>query len=257
MKPQIEIIYQDDNIIVVNKPSGMIVIPDQHTYENKTLVGILKKQLNQKIWVVHRIDRDTTGVLVFAKNAEAHRNLSMQFEHSQVQKKYSVLLSGVLEDDEGIINKPILIDDREVTISENGKESVTDFKVLERFKNYTFVEAMPKTGRRHQIRVHFWSLGHPLAIDAEYGSGEPLLLSSIKRKYKAKDDEKEKPLIDRLTLHAAELTVGMPGIAVKDEAFNPDCRAAGAPGNDGKVTFKAPLPKDFEITLKQLRKYGK
>jgi 23S rRNA pseudouridine955/2504/2580 synthase/23S rRNA pseudouridine1911/1915/1917 synthase len=238
MKTQIEIIYQDDNIIVVNKPFAMIVIPDRHTYENKTLVGILKKQLKQKIWVVHRIDRDTTGVLVFAKTAEAHRYLSMQFEHSQVRKKYLALLSGVLEEDEGTINKPILIDDRNVSISETGKESVTDFKVLERFKSYTFVEASPKTGRRHQIRIHFWSLGHPLAIDSEYGSGDPLLLSSVKRNYKAKNNEKEKPLIDRLTLHSAELTVNMPNGAAA-------------------MTFSAPLPKDFKIALKQLGKYGR
>ncbi|MCL2390144.1 MAG: RluA family pseudouridine synthase [Endomicrobia bacterium] len=238
MQLPIEIIYQDDNIVVVNKPSGMIVIPDQHTYENKTLVGILKKQLNRKIWVVHRIDRDTTGVLIFAKNAEAHRHLSMQFEHSQVSKKYLVLLSGVLEEDEGTINKPILIEDRNVSIDDDGKESITNFKVLEHFRGYTFAQAQPLTGRRHQIRIHFWSLGHPLAIDAEYGSADPLLLSSLKRNYKAKDDEKEKPLIDRLTLHAAELTLTLPGT------------------NELK-TFEVPLPKDFEITLKQLRKYGK
>ncbi|MCL1972743.1 MAG: RluA family pseudouridine synthase [Endomicrobia bacterium] len=236
MNNGIEIIYQDDNIAAVNKPAGMIVIPDQHTYENKTLVGILKKQLNQKIWVVHRIDRDTTGVLVFAKNAEAHRNLSIQFESSQVKKKYLALLSGVLEDDEGTIDKHILISGRDVTIDDTGKKSLTDFKVLERFKGYTFVQAEPQTGRRHQIRIHFWSIGHPLAIDGEYGVSDPLLLSSFKRKYKEKGIEK--PLIDRLTLHAAELTLTLPGT------------------NELK-TFEAPLPKDFEITLKQLRKYGK
>ncbi|MCL2485480.1 MAG: RluA family pseudouridine synthase [Endomicrobia bacterium] len=238
MNNQIEVIYQDDNVVVVNKPAGMIVIPDQHTYENKTLVGILKKQLNQKIWVVHRIDRDTTGVLIFAKNAETHRHLSMQFEHSQADKKYLVLLSGFLEEDEGTINKRILIEDRDVSIDDDGKESITNFKVLERFKNYTFAEASPLTGRRHQIRVHFWSLGHPLAIDAEYGSSDPLLLSSMKRNYKVKDNETEKPLINRLTLHASELALALPG-------------------SSNKTVFSAPLPKDFEITLKQLRKYGK
>ncbi|MDR3113641.1 MAG: RluA family pseudouridine synthase [Endomicrobium sp.] len=238
MKTQAEIIYQDGNIIAVNKPSGILVIPDQHTDDSKTVVGILKKQLGQKVWVVHRIDRDTTGVLVFAKNAAAHRNLSMQFENSQVSKKYIALLSGVLENDEGTIDKPILISDRQVSIDPSGKESRTDYKVLERFKSYTLVEALPKTGRRHQIRIHFWSIGHPLAIDAQYGTSTPLLLSSLKRSYKVKNGQPEKPLIDRLTLHAASLTLLLPDSA-------------------GKKSFEAALPKDFEVALKQLRKYGK
>ncbi|MDR1196444.1 MAG: RluA family pseudouridine synthase [Endomicrobium sp.] len=237
-KETLEIIYQDDNIIVINKPSGVLVIPDQHTNENKTLVGMLKKQLNQKIWVVHRIDKDTTGILVFAKNAETHRFISMQFENSEIKKKYIALLSGVLEDEEGVIDKPILISGRDVSIDETGKKSVTNFKVIERFKGYTLVEAQPQTGRRHQIRIHFWSLGHPLAIDAQYGGAEPIYLSSVKRKYKEKKGMEEKPLINRLTLHAAALTLT---VADKNE----------------KMTFEAALPKDFELTLKQLRKYYK
>ncbi|MDR2251602.1 MAG: RluA family pseudouridine synthase [Endomicrobium sp.] len=199
----IKIIYQDDDIIVVNKPSGIIVIPDQYTDESKTLVGILKKQLNQKIWVVHRIDKDTTGVLVFAKNAESHRNISMQFENSQVYKKYITLLSGVLEENEGTINKPIRISGREVSIDITGKESITKFKVLERFKSYTLVEAMPLTGRRHQIRIHFWSLGHPLAIDAEYGVSDPIMLSGLKRNYKIKKAKMKSLLYqDLLCMHS-------------------------------------------------------
>ncbi|MCA6071393.1 MAG: RluA family pseudouridine synthase [Endomicrobium sp.] len=235
---QIEIIYQNENIVVVNKPAGIIVIPDQRTYENKTLMGILQKQLNQKIWVVHRIDRDTTGVLVFAKTPQAHRDISMQFENSKVRKRYIALASGVVEDDEGSISKPILISGRDVSIDITGKESITNFKVLERFKSYTLAQAIPLTGRRHQIRIHFWSLGHPLAIDGEYGISEPILLSSLKRNYKTKAGENEKPLISRLTLHAAALTLTLPGT------------------NEEK-TFESPLPKDFEVALKQLRKYGK
>lgn len=237
-KEQIEIIYQDDNVVIINKPAGILVIPDQHTPEEKTIVGMLKKQLKQKIWVIHRIDRDTTGVLIFAKNAQTHRFLSMQFEASKVKKQYIALLSGVLEEEEGTINKPILISGRDVSIDPSGKESVTNYKILERFQGYTLVEASPLTGRRHQIRIHFWSLGHPLAVDADYGSSEPLLLSSFKRKYKEKEGAKERPLINRLTLHAARLSIALPG------------------GNE-ETAFTAPLPKDFEITVKQLRKYNK
>ena len=233
---QIEIIYEDNDVLVINKPSGIIVIPDQHTPEEQTVAGMLKKQYGIKIWVIHRIDRDTTGVLIFAKNAAAHRSLSMQFEASEASKKYLALLSGVVEDENGTIDKPILISGRDVSIDPSGKASRTDYKVLERFKGYTFVEASPLTGRRHQIRIHFWSIGHPLAVDADYGSSDPILLSSFKRKYKEKQGTEEKPLINRLTLHAAQLTIALPG---KSE----------------KTVFTAPLPKDFEITLKQLRKY--
>jgi len=238
MMQNIEIIYQDDDIVAVNKPSGIIVISDQRADESKTLVGMLKKQLNQKIWVVHRIDRDATGVLVFTKNAESHRNISMQFENSKVHKKYIALLSGVLEENEGTINKPILISGRKVSIDITGKESITNFKVLERFKSYTLVEAMPLTCGRRQIRAHFWSLGHPLAIDAEYGVADPIMLSGLKRKYKSKMGEDEKPLISRLTLHAKALTLTL------------------LSSGKGK-TFEAPLPKDFELTLKQLKKYAR
>jgi 23S rRNA pseudouridine955/2504/2580 synthase/23S rRNA pseudouridine1911/1915/1917 synthase len=236
MIQDIEVIYQDKDILVINKPSGIIVIHDQHTDESKTIVGILKKQLNQKVWVVHRIDRDTTGILVFAKNAQSHRNISMQFENTKVRKKYIALLSGVLEEDKGSINKPILISGMDVSIDRTGKESITNFKVIERFKSYTLVKAMPLTGRRHQIRIHFWSLGHPLAIDSEYGISDPIMLSALKRNYKIKKGEVEKPLISRLTLHAAALTLTLP-LSGKDK------------------TFEVPLPKDFELTLKQLRKY--
>jgi 23S rRNA pseudouridine955/2504/2580 synthase/23S rRNA pseudouridine1911/1915/1917 synthase len=236
MIQDIEIIYQDNDILIVNKPSGIIVIPDQYSDESKTLVGMLKRQMNQKVWVVHRIDRDTTGVLVFAKNAQSHRSISIQFENSKVRKKYIALLSGVLEEDKGSINKPILISGRNVSIDITGKESITNFKVLERFKSYTLVEAMPLTGRRHQIRIHFWSLGHPLAIDCEYGISDPIMLSALKRNYKIKKDKVEKPLISRLTLHAAALTLTLP-LSGEEKAF------------------EVPLPKDLELTLKQLRKY--
>ncbi|OEG69723.1 hypothetical protein ATZ36_07830 [Candidatus Endomicrobiellum trichonymphae] len=158
MKQQIGIIYQDENILIVNKPSGMLVIPGRNVYENETLVGILKNQLRQRLWVVHIIDRDTSGILVFAKNPETHRNISAQFENSKVRKKYVALLSGVLEENQGKVNKPLIISGRDVRIDITGKESITDFKVLENFRSYTLVSASPLASRRHQIRIHFWSL---------------------------------------------------------------------------------------------------
>jgi RluA family pseudouridine synthase len=238
MKQQIEIIYQDENVLVVNKLPGMLVIPDRNVYENKTLVGILKNQLKQKLLVIHIIDRDTSGVLIFAKNPETHRNISVQFENSKVRKKYIALLSGVLEENKGTINKPIIISGRNARVDIAGKESVTDFKVLENFHSYTLVSALPLTDRRHQVRIHFLSLGHPLAIDGEYGILDPIFLSSFKRGYKIKKDKTEKPLISRLTLHAAALTLTLPG-------------------SSEEKTFEATLAKDFEVVVKQLCKYGK
>jgi 23S rRNA pseudouridine955/2504/2580 synthase/23S rRNA pseudouridine1911/1915/1917 synthase len=238
MKQEIGIIYQDENILVVNKPSGMLVIPDRNIYENKTLVGILKNQLKQKLLVVHTIDRDASGVLVFAKNPETYKNISVQFENSKIRKKYIVLLSGVLEENKGTINKPLVISGRNVRIDITGKESITDFKVLENFRSYTLVNALSLTGRKHQVRIHFWSLGHPLAIDGEYGVSDPIFLSSFKRGYKIKRGKIEKPLISRLTLHAATLTLTLPG-------------------SSEEKTFEATLTKDFEVVVKQLRKYGK
>jgi 23S rRNA pseudouridine955/2504/2580 synthase/23S rRNA pseudouridine1911/1915/1917 synthase len=238
MKQQIEIIYQDEKILVVNKPPGMFVIPGRNIYENETLVGILKSKLKQKLWVVHIIDRDTSGILVFAKNPETHKNISAQFENSKVRKKYIALLSGVLEENQGTVKKPLIISERDVRIDITGKESITNFKDLENFLSYTLVSALPLTGRRHQIRIHFWSLGHPLAIDDEYGTSDPIFLSSFKRNYKIKKGKTENPLISRLTLHAVALTLTLPG------------------GSEEK-TFEATLAKDFEVVIRQLRKYGK
>jgi 23S rRNA pseudouridine955/2504/2580 synthase/23S rRNA pseudouridine1911/1915/1917 synthase len=150
----------------------------------------------------------------------------------KVVRKYILLLSGVLENDEGLIQEALLSNEKGTFIDAGAKIAKTKYKVLERFRGYTLVEACPLTFIKWQMRAHFWHLGNPLAIDEIYASARPILLSSFKRKYKVKLDSIEKPLIDRLTLHCGEISF------------------------DGK-TFNAPLPKDFEITLKHLRKYYK
>ncbi|MBN1823236.1 MAG: RluA family pseudouridine synthase [Endomicrobiales bacterium] len=233
---KIPVLFENTDIIAFDKPPGMLVIPDQYTARSETLAGIVSAEAGGKLLVVHRIDRDTSGVVVFAKNEAAHRALSMDFQEGRVKKKYLALLSGVLTDDSGIIDTPILVEARKVNTDAAGKPSITEFSVIEKFRDFTLVEARPLTGRRHQIRVHFRSIGHPLAVDPEYRSRDAILLSSIKRGYKGA--ETEKPLISRLTLHASELTI-----------------QSGPGGKD--IGIKSPLPKDFAVLLKQLRKYDK
>jgi 23S rRNA-/tRNA-specific pseudouridylate synthase len=238
MKQKIKIIYQDENIVVVNKAAGISVIPDQYTCKNETLVSMLESQLNQKMWIIYAIDRGATGVLLFAKRMQVYKDISMQFENSKVHNKYIVLLSGVVENDEGTINKHIFISDLKARVdkTEIDKESIINFKVLERFKSYTLVQVRHIAGKSHQIRRRFWSFGHPLAIDDKYAVSDPINLSTMKHNYKLKKLHSEKSLISRLTLHVASLTLVLP------ESIQ-------------EKTFEALLPKDFEITLKQLRKY--
>jgi 23S rRNA pseudouridine955/2504/2580 synthase/23S rRNA pseudouridine1911/1915/1917 synthase len=230
------ILFENEKMIAVDKPMGTLVIPDQHTPRAETMVGKASEHMGLKAWVVHRIDRDTTGVLLFAKDAEAHAFLCRQFEKGEVSKSYIALVNGRIDHDEGSIDKSIRIEGREISIAANGKKSLTLYRVLERFSNFTLVEAMPQTGRRHQIRIHFWSIGHPLAVDPEYASRQALFLSDFKKNYKS-SGQKQRPLLGRLSLHAASI-----------EFVDPLTKQ--------KITVRTPLPDDFEVTLKQLRKYN-
>jgi RluA family pseudouridine synthase len=238
MKQNIEIIYEDENIIVVNKASGIYTIAQCGLNEKQTVLGILSKQTAQKILAIHNLDVSASGSVVFAKNEKSYQYISEQFKNKTAVRKYIALLSGFVQDDKGEINKPILALKDDVSIDITGKEAITKFKVLKRFKSYTLVEAFPITSVKRQLRLHFVSMGNPLAIDAEYGVNEPILLSSLKRRYKSKKWQQERPLISRLTLHLESLTFKVPYT------------------NEEKL-FKSLLPKDFEITLKKLEKYGR
>jgi len=233
---RLSVLFENDNVIAIDKQPGIIVIPDQHTPKAETLVGLAELQAKSKLWVVHRIDRGTSGVLIFAKNEQAHAFISQQFEKGLVKKTYWAIVSGRVEDDSGRIEVPISVDGRKVALDGEGKPSVTDYKVVERFRDFTLVEANPGTGRRHQIRLHFMSLGYPLAVDNEYSSREALFLSEFKKKYKPAGIEK--PLMARLSLHS------------KSAVFSD--RPIGEP-----LTIEAPLPDDFVVTIKQLRKYNR
>ena len=235
----VEIIFEDEHYVAVNKLPGMLSIPDRFKAEIPNVLGELRKKY-ASIFTVHRIDKFTSGVLCFAKNEAAHKHLNTQFEKHTLQKTYQLLVVGKT-DAEGKIDLNIIedkLDEGRMDVHhKHGKASLTLFKTIKNFGNdFSWVEAYPKTGRTHQIRVHFLAIGHPLMIDEMYGSPEPFFLSTVKRKYKlSKLEEAEKPLMTRLTLHSSKLEFNH----VIDEK---------------PVVVDAPLPKDFAAVIKQLEK---
>ncbi len=240
MGKKLEIIYEDDELVFVNKPSGMLSIPDRYAVDLPNVYNLLQRKFGE-IFPVHRLDRETSGLICFAKNEVIHKSMNQLFQKREVGKYYYVLVNGVMNHDEGTIDKPIAqnkMDSSKMIIAKRGKESTTLYRVLERFKDVTVVEAQIKTGRTHQIRVHFEALGYPLLVDKVYGKHTEFLVSSLKgRKFKLAKGTIEKPLLDRTSLHAHRLVFTHPSSSKKIEVI-------------------APLPKDIAAVVKQLRKWG-
>jgi len=238
-QPRLKILFEDDHIVVVEKPSGLLSLPDRF---DATLPNVRTEMRDRygDIFMVHRLDRETSGVMILAKHAEAHRHLNDQFEHHTARKIYHALVSGVVERDTFPIDIPIAADTKRKGLmkpSARGKEAHTDIRVLERFRVASLLECTLITGRTHQIRVHCSAIGHPLLVDPDYGSTEAFMLSAIKRRFNLKKHSDERPIIDRLTLHAYQLTVLHP--------------ATNEP-----VTFVSEHPRDFAAALQVLRKYS-
>jgi 23S rRNA pseudouridine1911/1915/1917 synthase len=230
-----EIIFENAYLIAINKPSGLLSIPDREGKEI-SLKNILQDKRGE-IFTVHRLDKATSGLIVFAKDQQTHKQLSQLFEERQIEKIYFGLVHGNITPLKGKIEEPIMqhpSGNGKMTIHAKGKPSLTEYEVIENFKLYSWLKFKIHTGRTHQIRVHVQHTGHSIVCDELYGSPEPVYISSLKRKYKlSQKEETERPILSRLALHSASLKFIL---------------------NEQEYFFEAPLPKDMKALLQQLRK---
>jgi len=212
-----KILYKDESILVVDKPAGLPVLPDGWEQDTPYLLKMLEED-HGKLWVVHRLDKTTSGVMVFARDAETHRALNTQFENHEAEKVYHAIVEGNPKWNEKIAKHPLRVNvghrHRTAVDDKYGKPSETRFKVITRHPTSALVEAKPMTGRTHQIRVHAYALGHPLLGDTLYSA-------------------EETDVIARPALHAYSLTIHM---------------------NEEHRTFKVPYPDDFRMALERLKR---
>jgi tRNA pseudouridine32 synthase/23S rRNA pseudouridine746 synthase len=221
----VPILYRDEALLVIDKPAGLPSLPDGYNPGAVHVRSLLEPHYG-RVWIVHRLDRGTSGVLLLARTAEAHRALNQQFDQRQVTKVYHALVNGSPDWREKTVDLPLRIDvghkHRTAVDPARGKPAVTHLRVLERFAGCTLVEAVPETGRTHQIRAHLAALGHPLVADELYAS----------------DPVGDSPAImPRLGLHARRLTLSHPIL-------------------HSILRFEAPYPEDFIWALEQLRRRG-
>lgn len=243
----LEVLYEDEHLVAVNKPSGIPVEPSRWGEHPLHLGGALldwaeRRQkegpLEQRPRGLHRLDLGTSGVMLYALSLEAERYYRELFSSRMIEKTYHALVVGEVSEG-GVIDAPLAADRARggmMRVSSHGKDSLTEYEPLERFRGYSLVEARPRTGRTHQIRVHMASIGHPLAVDPRYGGSEGLLLSHIKPGYRPKKGQQERPILDRLSLHAH---------AVRMVPF----------GGTEELEIKAEHPKDLRVTLDKMRRW--
>lgn len=235
---EIPILFEDDDVLVVNKPSGLVVHPDGKTDESTLVDWLLEHYpdiagvgeplrlsnggIIDRPGIVHRLDRETSGALIVAKNQSAFEYLKAQFQNREVEKTYRAFLYGVLKDEHGVIDRPIgkSAKDFRLRSAQRGargllREALTEYRVLKRGKEVTYVEARPKTGRTHQLRAHFKAIHHPVVCDRLYASKQKCLLG-----------------FERLALHAQAIALTAP--------------------NGSRLAVEAPLPTDFVRALGQM-----
>lgn len=223
--------------VAIDKPSGVLSVPDRFGKE-ESLKSWLIKQYGS-IFPVHRIDRDTSGLILFARTPEAQQHLSAQFEQRTTEKIYLGFVVGCPAETSGRIEAPIAehpAKNGTMIIHRNGKPAHTEYTLIDRFPGYALLQFKILTGRTHQIRIHARELGHPIVCDPIYGDGQPFLLSSLKKKFNlSKHEESERPLLGRLGLHAHRLSF-------QDLKEN-------------SIQLEAPVHKDMRAMMQQLRKH--
>ena len=235
------VIYSDDDIVVLNKSSGVLIAQDRYNPTAPRLDLLAEKEFG-RLFAVHRLDKDTSGVIIYARNEAAHKGLSLQFEQRKVHKAYHALVYGHPLWQDLHVDLALQPDGdarhRTVVNKKFGKASVTDFRLIGSCGPYSWIEAKPLTGRTHQIRVHLQANGLSIVCDPLYsGNQKPVRLSEIKKKWNG-DEEEERPLLSRLALHAYKIELTHPV-------------------SNQPLSFTAPYPKDMEDTRKQLSKiYG-
>lgn len=248
---ELEIVHEDDRLLAINKPARLLVSPDRYDPRRPNLMKLLEAGVaSGRPWAVarnltylsnaHRLDFETTGVFLLAKDKPALVTLANHFGSEVPRKTYVALVAGNPPADTfdcDLALKPDVRRPGYMRWGRDGKKSYTQFTVRERFKGCALVECHPHTGRTHQIRVHLKAAGYPILADPLYGSGEQLLLSDLKRRFKGDREEDERPLTPSLALHAWKL-------------------ALPHPDGTGDVELTAPWPKDLEVALKYLRKYA-
>jgi RluA family pseudouridine synthase len=232
----VPVLWVDQDLLIINKPPGLLSLPDGYDPSLPHVKALLFVEYGT-LWIVHRLDRFTSGVMILARNPDAHHALNTQFQSRKVKKVYLALVHGSPEWDKKLVQLPLKIDvgkhHRTIVDIENGKESKTQFRVLERFEQYCLIEARPSTGRRHQIRAHLCSTGYPIACDSLYGGREKFPKSPVKGE-SIRGLSSVQPIMERLALHASSIQFVHPG--------------------DGRpCVIEGPLAHDFDLALTKLR----
>ncbi len=236
MRKSYKIIHEDDDLVVLDKSGHVLTIEDRYDPVKKNLKSMMINRFG-KIYVVHRLDYETSGVILFARNEKSHKNLSQQFEDRKVKKTYLALTKNP-DESTGVISAPISTHPVKHGIyipDEHGKQARTEYETLKTFHNYALVKLTPITGRTHQIRVHLKSMGAPLLTDKKYGMSDAFYLSQIK-KVRMGRDQTERPLINRSSLHAYLLEFTHPS-------------------ENRALSFIAPLHKDMKAVVYQFEKH--
>ncbi len=231
----LQIIFENENFVAVDKPAGLLSIPDR--MQSETSLKDLLKEKYDEIFTVHRLDKGTSGVIIFAKNEKTHKQLSQLFESREVEKIYVGLVYGNIAPPAGTINAAIAEHpgkSLKMIVHAKGKQAITDYEVLEHFRLFSFTKFRIHTGRTHQIRIHMQHIGHSIVCDELYGNADAVYVSKLKRNYHlSQKEETERPILSRLGLHSSQLKFKL---------------------NNEQFSFAAELPKDLRALLQQLRK---